>query len=102
MMRVIDELVSEGYPLNESDLGFLSPYGRSIKRFGNFELDMKKPPEPWLKHALFRQAARQARAASDQLTMGSEPPASPKGGPVVGVNYPGRSATTILAGGSGV
>lgn len=81
MMRVIDELVAEGYPLNESDLGFLSPYGRSIKRFGNFELNMKKPPEPWLKETLFRQAARQARAASDQMNVGSETPASPKGGP---------------------
>ncbi|MDP1566304.1 MAG: Tn3 family transposase [Polaromonas sp.] len=77
MMRVIEELVAEGYPLNASDLGFLSPYGRTTKRFGNFELDLKKPPEPWLKETLFRQAAKQARAASDQMSEGSK---APKGG----------------------
>jgi hypothetical protein len=36
-----------------------------------------KPPEPWLKETLFRQAAKQARAASDQMREGSK---APKGG----------------------
>ena len=79
MMRVLEDLTDEGYPLDEKDLGFLSPYGRSIKRFGSFELDMTKPPEPWLKETLFKQAAKQARAASDQMNEQSRrPAASPK------------------------
>lgn len=78
MIRVIEDLVAEGYPLIESDLEFLSPYGRTTKRFGNFELDLKKAPEPWLKETLFRQAAKQARAASDQM---GEESKVPKGGP---------------------
>lgn len=70
MMRVIEDLVEEGYDLQESDLGFTSPYGRYTKRFGTFHLDPKKPPEPWLRETLYRQAAKQARAASDQLANG--------------------------------
>jgi len=68
MMRVIEELVAEGVEVNEEDVAFMSPYGTNgTKRFGNFSLDLKKPPEPWLRESQFRQAARQARAASDQM-----------------------------------
>lgn len=66
MMRVIEDLAEEGCDVKEADLTFLSPYGRSIKRFGSFHLDLKKPPEPWLRLAAFRTMAQQARAASDQ------------------------------------
>lgn len=75
MMRVLEDLAAEGYPVNEADLDFLSPYGRSVNRFGSFELDINKPPEPWLKETLFKQAAKQARAASDQMNEQSRPPA---------------------------
>jgi TnpA family transposase len=68
MMRVIEDLVAEGYGLNVEDLTFMSPYGRGTKRFGSFHLDTKKPPEPWLRESQFRQAAKAARAASDRMT----------------------------------
>jgi TnpA family transposase len=67
MMRVIEDLVAEGYELNAEDLTFLSPYGRGTKRFGSFHLDTKKPPEPWLRESQFTQAAKAARAASDRM-----------------------------------
>ena len=67
-MRVIEDLVAEGAEVNEADVAFMSPYGTGgTKRFGSFHLDLKKPPEPWQRESQFRQAAKQARAASDQL-----------------------------------
>ncbi|RTL47062.1 MAG: Tn3 family transposase [Burkholderiales bacterium] len=66
MMKVIEDLIANGYDLNEEDLTFLSPYGKYAKRFGTFALDPKKPAEPWLREALYRNAARQARANGDR------------------------------------
>jgi hypothetical protein len=49
------------------DVEYLSPYGtHGVKRFGNYHLDLKRPPEPWLKESQFRQAAKLAKAATDE------------------------------------
>lgn len=73
MMMAIEALMADGFPVNEADLTFMSPYGRQIKRFGTFELDMKKPPEPWLREALYRQAAKEARQASERVSAAEKP-----------------------------
>lgn len=72
MMQAIEELHMEGYPFNEDDLCFMSPYGRNTKRFGSFHLDLKKPPEPWLRTETFKDLAKQARVAIDRAKAGSK------------------------------
>jgi TnpA family transposase len=63
MMRIIQELYAEGENISVEDAAFMSPYGTTgVKRFGNYHLDLKRPPEAWLKESLFRQAAKRARA----------------------------------------
>lgn len=63
MMRIIQELYAEGEQIAVEDATYMSPYGTTgVKRFGNYFLDMKRPPEAWLKEALFKQAAKRARA----------------------------------------
>ncbi|MDK2657543.1 hypothetical protein [Cupriavidus consociatus] len=49
--------------MSAADVAFMSPYGTTgVKRFGNYHLDLKRPPEAWLKESLFRQAMKRARA----------------------------------------
>lgn len=80
MMRVIEDLRAEGVEVDEADEVFLSPYGTSTtKRFGSFHLDLKKPPEPWLRESQFRQAAKQARAASDKMKDNTTPTKGKRG-----------------------
>ena len=80
MMRVIEDLRAEGVEVDEADEVFLSPYGTSTtKRFGSFHLDLKKPPEPWLRESQFRQAAKQARAASDKMKDNTKPTKGKRG-----------------------
>lgn len=63
MMRIIQELYAEGEQIAVEDATYMSPYGTTgVKRFGNYFLDMKRPPEAWLKEALFKQAAKRAKA----------------------------------------
>jgi hypothetical protein len=39
-------------------VSFLSPYLTSnVKRFGEFNLKLNRPPEPWIKDSVFQQAA---------------------------------------------
>ena len=65
IMKVLEELVTSGEPVSPADAAFLSPYMTSaIKRFGDYHLDMKRPPEPWVKESQFRDAVREARAAA--------------------------------------
>lgn len=65
MMRVLQEMYADGEPVSAADVEFLSPYMTSgIKRFGNYHLDLKRPPEPWVKESQFREAAKRARAAA--------------------------------------
>ncbi|MFX8102763.1 Tn3 family transposase, partial [Acinetobacter baumannii] len=57
MMKVVQDLYYKGDQVDVGDLAYLSPYMTSaIKRFGNYHLDLKKPPEPWVKEAMFRDA----------------------------------------------
>ena len=65
MMRVLQEMYADGEPVSAADVEYLSPYMTSgIKRFGNYHLDLKRPPEPWVKESQFREAAKRARAAA--------------------------------------
>jgi TnpA family transposase len=67
MMRIMQDLHAEGEPFSAADAAFMSPYGTTgVKRFGNYHLDLKKTPEPWLKEALFRQAVKRARKEADK------------------------------------
>jgi TnpA family transposase len=80
MMRVLQELHAAGEPVTVADIEFLSPYMTAgIKRFGNYHLDLKRPPEPWVKESLFRNAARLARSAGHDVagapTQGRRPTA---------------------------
>jgi TnpA family transposase len=79
MMKVLQDLYHKGEPVQVSDLSYLSPYMTSgIKRFGNYHLDLKRPPEPWVKEALFRDAAKQARHAMQTADNdGDQKPAAP-------------------------
>lgn len=63
MTRVLQDMYHRGEPVDVADIGFLSPYGRNFKRFGDYRLDLKKPPEAWVKEALFKDAMRQTRSA---------------------------------------
>lgn len=71
MMRIIQELYAEGEKIAVEDATYMSPYGTTgVKRFGNYFLDMKRPPEAWLKEALFKQAAKRARAEAPKSAEG--------------------------------
>jgi TnpA family transposase len=49
MSRILTQLKAEGQSVHPEDLNFLSPHlTSSVKRFGDYTLDMAKPPEPWL------------------------------------------------------
>lgn len=66
MMKVVQDLYYKGEQVDVGDLAYLSPYMTStIKRFGNYHLDLKRPPEPWVKETMFREAAKQSRQARD-------------------------------------
>jgi len=42
----------------DEDVSFLIPYLTSnVKRFGEFNLELNRPPEPWIKDSVFQQAA---------------------------------------------
>lgn len=62
MSRALEQLEAEPQTLRRADVSFLSPYGTShLQRFGEYALDLKRPPEPWLDDPIFREALRQAR-----------------------------------------
>ncbi len=45
--RVLKELDREGRPVSKEDLAYLSPYlTRSIKRFGDYAIDLGRSPAP--------------------------------------------------------
>jgi len=50
--RAIEELVSQGYPVNKADLAYLSPYmTRHVKRFGDYTIHTDLAPGP-IRHDL--------------------------------------------------
>lgn len=73
MMRILQNMHAAGEPVSVEDFDYLSPYGRNgVKRFGNFHLDLKRPPEAWLKETLFRQAVKQVRKADSEAVKGKK------------------------------
>jgi Tn3 transposase DDE domain len=51
MTRILAQLKAEGQQILPEDLNFLSPrLTSSIKRFGDYSLDLARPPEPWLEN----------------------------------------------------
>lgn len=53
VMRIIQEMFTAGEITSAADVEYLSPYGtHGVKRFGNYHLDLKRPPEPWLKETV--------------------------------------------------
>ncbi len=64
MMRILQKLVREGWQFTDEDVSFLSPYLTSnVKRFGEFNLKLNRPPEPWIKDLVFQQAAGSLRVS---------------------------------------
>lgn len=62
MMRILQKLARDGWQFTDEDVSFLSPYLTSnVKRFGEFNLKLKRPPEPWIKDSIFQQAAGSMR-----------------------------------------
>ncbi|HEN8707915.1 TPA: Tn3 family transposase [Pseudomonas putida] len=62
MMRILQKLAREGWQFSDEDVSFLSPYLTSnVKRFGEFNLKLNRPPEPWIKDSVFQQAAGSLR-----------------------------------------
>ncbi|WP_028628399.1 Tn3 family transposase [Metapseudomonas resinovorans] len=65
MMRILQKLAREGWQFSDEDVSFLSPYLTSnVKRFGEFNLKLNRPPEPWIKDSVFQQAAGSLRVGT--------------------------------------
>src|SRR3546814_2653451 len=63
MMRARQKLADDGVAVSGHDVAFFSPYlTGGVKRFGDYRLDLKRPPEPWIRDRLFKDAAKAARA----------------------------------------
>lgn len=62
MMRTLRVLEREGWNISAEDVSFLSPYliGH-VKRFGDFNLKLKRAPEPWIQDDTFQQAVAEIR-----------------------------------------
>jgi hypothetical protein len=51
-----------GWQFTDEDVSCLSPYLTSkVKRFGELNLKLNRPPEPWIKDSVFQQAAGSLR-----------------------------------------
>lgn len=73
MMRIMQDVYAAGEAVSAADVEFMSPYGTfGVKRFGNYHLDMKRPPESWLKESQFKQAAKLAKAAAAEKKRNDE------------------------------
>lgn len=65
MMRIMQDMYATGEIVSAADVEFMSPSGTfGVKRFGNYHLDMKRPPESWLKELQFKQVAKLAKEAA--------------------------------------
>lgn len=74
MMRIMQDMYAVGEIVSAADVEFMSPYGTfGVKRFGNYHLDMKRPPESWLKESKFKQAAKLAKAAAAEMKRNEQP-----------------------------
>ncbi len=62
MMRTLNTLQNEGWKIAEEDVSFLSPYQVGhVKRFGEYNLKLKRTPEAWIRDETFQQALATAR-----------------------------------------
>lgn len=62
MMRSMRALEAEGWEISDEDVSFLSPYQVGhVKRFGEYNLKLKRTPEDWIRDAAFQQAAAAAQ-----------------------------------------
>jgi len=53
--RIVVDLKREGWKISATDLAFLSPYQTStVKRFGEYAVNLNRPPEPWIKEEVVR------------------------------------------------
>src|SRR3546814_16216677 len=61
MMRALQKLADDGVAVSGHDVAFFSPYlTGGVKRFGDSRLDLTRPPEPWIRHRLFKDDAKAA------------------------------------------
>lgn len=61
METAIEQLKAEKYPVKESDFDYFSPYPtKHIKRFGNYDIKLNRPSEPWIRDAKFQDAVQAA------------------------------------------
>ena len=73
MMRILQKLAREGWQFSDEDVSFLSPYLTSnVKRFGEFNLKLNRPPEPWIKDSVFQQAAGSLRSGTPSQASAEE------------------------------
>lgn len=50
MARIVTDLKRDGCKISAADLSLLSPYQTStVKRFGEYAVNLSRPPEPWIK-----------------------------------------------------
>lgn len=62
MTRLMNDLRREGWNISDDDVSFMSPYlTANVKRFGEYNLKLKRPPEPWIGDAAFQRAANSVR-----------------------------------------
>jgi TnpA family transposase len=65
MTRIVAELQREGWKISAPDLAFLSPYQTStVKRFGEYVMNLSRPPEPWIKEVMQLKTASSQRWVS--------------------------------------
>lgn len=64
MTRIVADLRREGWKISETDLAFLSPYQTdTVKRFGEYVLNLSRPPEPWIQEMVVRLKAAKSQTA---------------------------------------
>src|SRR3546814_6117627 len=74
MMRALQKLADDGVAVSGHDVAFFAPYlTGGVKRFGDYRLDLKRPPEQWIRDRLFKDAAKAARATTIATEQGDDP-----------------------------
>lgn len=66
--RILSEMEAEGRPVSKEDVAYLSPYlTRSIKRFGDYLIDLGRSPAPLDDEVVFPIRKGLSRAAQTVL-----------------------------------
>lgn len=64
MIRVLQQMKDQGARISDEDVARLSPFAVDhMKRFGDYNMKLKRPPEPWIREPMFQQAVNDARGA---------------------------------------